>query len=96
MEKGKESFSIHLRRNKSIETSETISEGLPTLQGGRGEKANVLRNQLNDTKSQIMLMEAKLRNLRQLKDRNEIKNQRNLTRIQFMNGVKERIRNEQE
>lgn len=40
-----------------------------------------------------MLMEAKLRNLRQLKDRNELKNQRNLTRIQFMNGIKERVRN---
>lgn len=96
MEKGKEAFSIHPRRNKSIETSETITEGLPALQSGRGEKANVLRNQLNDTKSQIMLMEAKLRNLRQLKDKNELKNQRNLTRIQFMNSVKERVRNEQE
>lgn len=68
---------------------------MPTLQAGKGEKANVLRNQLTDTRSQIVLLEAKLRNLRHLKDRNDLNNQRNITRIEFMNGVKQRIRNDQ-
>lgn len=78
------------RHKKSIETTETINDNLPALQPGRGDKANVLRNQLNDTRSQIVLMEAKLRNLRQLKDRHDLINQRNLTRLDFMNNVKER------
>jgi hypothetical protein len=84
------------RHKKSIETSETINDSLPALQAGRGERANVLRSQLTDTRSQIVLMEAKLRNLRQLKDRNELTNQRNLTRLEFMNGVKQRVRKEHE
>jgi hypothetical protein len=84
------------RQKKSIETSETINDSLPALQSARGDKANVLRNQLSDTRSQIVLMEAKLRNLRQLKDKHEASNQRNLTRIEFMNGVKQRIRSDQQ
>lgn len=39
-------------------------------------------------------MEAKLRNLRQLKDKHELSNKHNLTRLDFMNSVKERIRND--
>lgn len=84
------------RHKKSIETSETLNESLPALQAGRGERANVLRSQLSDTRSQIVLMEAKLRNLRQLKDRHELANQRNLTRIEFMNDVKQRVHREQQ
>lgn len=58
------------------------------------EKANVLRNQLNDTKSQIALMEAKLRNLQQIKEKHEHRNQQNMTKIQFINNVKERVRSD--
>jgi hypothetical protein len=38
-----------------------------------------------------MLMEAKLRRLRQVREKHELSDQRNLTRIDFMNGVKQRV-----
>lgn len=52
----------------------------------------MVRGQLNQTKSQIMLMEAKLNGLRKMKDKIERKNQRNHSQIQFLNHVKERAR----
>ena len=83
-------------KKKSIETSETI-DALPSINRSQShEKSNVVRNQLNDTKYKITQMEARLRNLKSLKDQFEHKHKHNLTKIQFMNGVKERIKNDQE
>lgn len=48
-----------------------MNDSLPNIQPNKSlEKANVLRNQLNDTKSQIAIMESKLNNLRKLKQQN--------------------------
>lgn len=61
----------HPLTKKSFETSETLNDSLPNIQFNKTpEKVNVLRNQLNDTKSQIAIMESKLNNLRLLKQKN--------------------------
>jgi hypothetical protein len=61
-----------------------LNDTLPniTFQNGQSPiKANNLRNQLNQTKTQILLMEAKLKNLKNLKDKFEIKHEHNKTKI---------------
>ncbi len=55
-----------------------------------------MRNQLNDTRSQIMLMEAKLQNLRNLKDKFEQRRLQNTTKAEFMSSIRERARQDAE
>jgi hypothetical protein len=60
-------FSLVMKK-KTIDTRETTNESLPNIQQNKSkEKANYVRNELNDTKSQVLLMEAKLKSLRKIK-----------------------------
>lgn len=84
-----------VQKKKSIETSETTNDILPNIKRHNStERTNHIRNQLNDTKVQIVEMEAKLKKLRKIKEQNEAKNHQNLTKIEFMNTIKERVKAE--
>lgn len=44
--------------------------------------------------SEIAIMQSKINNLRKLKQRHDQKNHRNITKIQFMTSIKERVRHD--
>jgi hypothetical protein len=82
------SFGLHSRK-QTVATIKTADESLPPIDpNDTVYKHNTIRNQLNSTRSQIMLMEAKLQNLRKIKTKFEQKRTQNMTKISFLNSVK--------
>jgi hypothetical protein len=68
-------------KKKSIETSETVNDSLPNIHDHQDKRVNVIRNDLNDTKSQIALMKAKIKNLSKIREKMESKTSQNMTKI---------------
>ena len=87
-------YTRHFRRSskkKCAETSETIDASLPSIAPNR-EKVNAVRGQLNQTKSQIMAMEAKLHGLRKMKEKYERRESQAKAKAEWARDVKERVK----
>lgn len=84
----------HHHLSKKVEsTSSTVADSFPAIPASKSsDKVNALRNELQDAQGEIELMQAKLRNLQALKEKHQARHEKNLSKIDFMNQVKERNR----
>lgn len=81
---------------RTSEDGSVPSDSLPSINSKSIPKANAIRNEVNASKLEIIHLEAKLNHLRKVKEQNELENQRNLTRINFVNSIKQRVQQDQE